>query len=305
MIHNISLPPGEFGGPQITELFLEPPASGRAPLLRRRVGRAGVVALPRAPRRRGDPVRAVRAARLARRGLELAGPRAAATTSPWASSSRARTSCRSRTRSTTRSRELTRALFERYGRLDARGALGHRAGAQDRPGAASTGRATAPRRDSPDPAFRRPESQHPRGLPGPFPRAGHPANPHGCWPRANIAQSLRSNARQGADFPQQKNVFRSACAGGFPFTRLCGHARSQPLDLVDRAVNKLWASPGDNSRIFTKKSGPWEHTPGPGSEQPPAASQAARRPQNSITQRRGPCAWLPISIPRRPFPTRS
>ena len=65
VVHGISLPPGEFGGPWIDRLFTGTLPAGRASVLRSDRRAAGLRARAHPPRRRDHPVRALRRARLA------------------------------------------------------------------------------------------------------------------------------------------------------------------------------------------------------------------------------------------------
>ena len=95
VIHNISLPPGEFGGDGISDLFINRLDPSAHPYYATIAQPQGVGAFSRAPRRRADPVRAL-AKRAWHAGESAWRGRAAATTSRSASSSKAPTTAVSR-----------------------------------------------------------------------------------------------------------------------------------------------------------------------------------------------------------------
>jgi hypothetical protein len=75
VLHSISLPPGDFGGPWIEDLFTNRLDPAAHPYFRRHRAAQGVGAFSGAAQRRTAAVRADRQTRVARRCVELAGPR--------------------------------------------------------------------------------------------------------------------------------------------------------------------------------------------------------------------------------------
>ena len=114
VLHSISLPPGRYGGDEVQQLFTNRWTGTRIPTSRRIRGHRGLGALLRAPRRRAVAVRQLRRPRLACRRVELARPRATATTTRSASSSKAWKARPSKPRSTRRWRACARRIAQRY-----------------------------------------------------------------------------------------------------------------------------------------------------------------------------------------------
>ncbi len=75
VVHGISLPPGEFGGDGIVELFTNRLDPGAHPYYATIAAPRRFGAFPCPARRGADPVRPVHRARVACRGLDLEGPR--------------------------------------------------------------------------------------------------------------------------------------------------------------------------------------------------------------------------------------
>ena len=138
VVHGISLPPGEFGGPWIDALFTNRCRADAHPYFAQVAALAGVGARAGAARRRDRAVRAVSAARLARRRRRAGRAASAATTTRSASSSRAPTRAPTSRRSTAPLAALVvRRCAARIRRLSTgpRGrAQRRRARPQDRPG---------------------------------------------------------------------------------------------------------------------------------------------------------------------------
>ena len=113
VLHGISLPPGEFGGPWIARLFTGNLPADAHPEFRERAALASLDAPVDPPRRRGRAVRVVQRSRLAR-GKSRGRAAKPATTIPLASSARARTNCRTSRRNTQTLRTLLPMLLEAY-----------------------------------------------------------------------------------------------------------------------------------------------------------------------------------------------
>ena len=75
IVHGISLPPGEFGGPHIERLFCKPARSGRARLLPHHRRSEGIRPSPDPARRLARPVRRLLRSSLARGRIPLRRPR--------------------------------------------------------------------------------------------------------------------------------------------------------------------------------------------------------------------------------------
>ena len=76
VVHGISLPPGEFGGPWIDRLFTNSLPPDAHPYFAENRGQARVVAPVHTPRRYGDPVRQLQRPCMACRRLEYEGRQA-------------------------------------------------------------------------------------------------------------------------------------------------------------------------------------------------------------------------------------
>ena len=140
VIHAISLPPGEFGGAGIVELFTNRLDPAAHPYYATARGPEGVRPLSDPPRRRAHPVRAVRAARAGTPANRAGGAAPAATISRSASSSKARTTRRSTDAAVRGARRRSRARCRRATRSRTSSATAtSRRGARPIPGRISTG----------------------------------------------------------------------------------------------------------------------------------------------------------------------
>ena len=74
VVHNISLPPGQFGGPGIIDLFTNRLDPNAHPYYRQNRGREGLQPLPHPSRRGTDPVRTLQPPCLACGAIRMAGP---------------------------------------------------------------------------------------------------------------------------------------------------------------------------------------------------------------------------------------